>query len=69
MLQRDRIRGRWPLTEEEIRSFCHYLSTVGEEVWAERLPAVIHDGKLVALLDLARIRIHHEAGLVDRLEV
>jgi putative PIN family toxin of toxin-antitoxin system len=53
VLRRDRIRARWPLTDEEIHLYCHYLSTVGEEVSPQPLTAVIQDTKDQAIIETA----------------
>jgi predicted nucleic acid-binding protein len=42
VLCRDRIRARFPLTGEELRSYCEYLATVGEEVSPKALHPVIN---------------------------
>src|ERR1041385_5515704 len=54
VLRRDRIRARWPLTDEEIRLYCQYLARVTEEVSDEPLPPVmIDDPKDQAVLQTA----------------
>jgi putative PIN family toxin of toxin-antitoxin system len=53
VLRRDRIRARWPLTDEEVYSYCQYLASVGQEVSPPALPHVIQDPKDQAVLDAA----------------
>ena len=53
VLRRDRIRARWPLTDEEVRSYCHYVASVGEEVFPAPLEPVIQDPKDQAIIETA----------------
>jgi hypothetical protein len=53
VLRRDRIRTRWPLTDEEVYSFCQRLARAGEEVSPPTLPQVIQDPKDQAVVDAA----------------
>ncbi len=53
VLRRDRIQARWPLTDEEVRSYCHYLAQVSVEVSPRALPLVIHDPKDQAVVEAA----------------
>lgn len=53
VLRRDRIRARWPLTDQEIHSYCQYLTQVGEEVSPQALPPVIQDLKDQAIIETA----------------
>jgi uncharacterized protein len=53
VLRRDRIRARWPLSDEDIRLYCHYLSTAGEEVSPQPLSTVIRDPKDQAIIETA----------------
>ncbi|SPF51435.1 conserved hypothetical protein [Candidatus Sulfopaludibacter sp. SbA4] len=53
VLRRDRIRARWPLTDEEVRSYCEFLARIGEEVPAEPLPPIIEDPKDQAIIEAA----------------
>lgn len=50
VLRRDRIRARWPLTDEEIHSYCQYLA---QEVSPQALPPVIQDLKDQAIIETA----------------
>ena len=45
--------ARWPLTDEEVHSYCHYLAGVAEEVSPQSLPPVIQDPKDHAVLETA----------------
>lgn len=45
VLARNRIRRRWPLTDEQVEGFCGYLARVAERIVADPLPAVISDPK------------------------
>jgi putative PIN family toxin of toxin-antitoxin system len=53
VLRRDRIRARWPLTDEEVRSYCQFLSRIGEVVSAQPLPPIIEDPKDQAIIEAA----------------
>jgi putative PIN family toxin of toxin-antitoxin system len=53
VLRRDRIRARFPLTEEDLRSFCDHLAAVGEEVSPKALGPVIDDPKDQAVIEAA----------------
>ena len=53
VLRRDRIRARFPLTGEELRSYCEHLANVGEEVSPKPLGPVITDPKDQAVIDAA----------------
>jgi putative PIN family toxin of toxin-antitoxin system len=60
VLRRPRIQERWPLTHEDVESFCGYLSRVAEEVAACSLPIAINDPKDQAVI---------EAAIIGRAEV
>lgn len=53
VLCRDRIRVRWPLTSEEVRSYCEFLARVGEEVPVQPLPPIIDDPKDQPIIEAA----------------
>ena len=53
VLRRDRIRARWPLTDEEVRLYCQHLARIGEEVPSQPLAAVIQDPKDQAVIEAA----------------
>ncbi|MFN0168070.1 MAG: putative toxin-antitoxin system toxin component, PIN family [Bryobacteraceae bacterium] len=53
VLRRDRIRARWPLTDEEVAAFCRFLSLVGREVSPEPLPHIIEDPKDQVVIETA----------------
>ncbi|MBZ5623519.1 MAG: putative toxin-antitoxin system toxin component, PIN family [Acidobacteriia bacterium] len=53
VLRRDRIRARWPLTDEEVRSYCTLLARIGEVVSAQPLPPIIEDPKDQAIIEAA----------------
>jgi putative PIN family toxin of toxin-antitoxin system len=53
VLRRDRIRAHFPLTDEELRSFCEHLATVGEEVSPKALGPVINDPKDQPVIEAA----------------
>lgn len=53
VLRRDRIQARWPLTDEEVRSYCRYLAQVSVEVSPRALPPVIRDPKDQAVIETA----------------
>ncbi|MCX6631987.1 MAG: putative toxin-antitoxin system toxin component, PIN family [Candidatus Solibacter sp.] len=59
VLRRDRIRARFPLTDDDIRSYCEHLAAVGDEVSPKALGPVIDDPKDQAIIDAA------VAGKVD----
>ncbi len=57
VLRRDRIRTRWPLTDEQVSSYCHLLATAAAEGspldLPLNLPPVIGDPKDQAVLEAA----------------
>jgi len=53
VLSRDRIRARWPLTDEEVRSYCEFPARIGEEVSAQPLPPIIEDPKDQPIIEAA----------------
>lgn len=53
VLRRDRIRARFPLTEDDLRSFCDHLAAVGEEVSPQAVVSVISDPKDQAVIEAA----------------
>lgn len=53
VLRRDRIRARWPLTDEEVRSYCKFLDRIGEVVSAQPLAPIIEDPKDQAIIEAA----------------
>lgn len=53
VLGRPRIQARWPLSSDEIQTYCQYLSTAGEEVKTRQLPPVISDPKDQAVVEAA----------------
>jgi putative PIN family toxin of toxin-antitoxin system len=53
VLRRERIRARWPLTDEEVCLDCEFLARIGEEVPAQPLPPIIEDPKDQAIIEAA----------------
>ena len=53
VLRRDRIRARWPLTDEEVGLYCRFLAAAGEEVSPRPLAAAIQDPKDQAIVETA----------------
>ena len=53
VLHRPRIQEHWPLSDEEIQSYCQYLSKAGHKVPAEPLSSVISDPKDQAVVEAA----------------
>src|SRR6266498_1661825 len=53
VLHRPRIQAHWPISDQEIRTYCRYLSNVGEEVSAQLLSPVISDPKDQAVIEAA----------------
>ena len=53
VLSRPRIRARWPLSDDEIQTYCQYLSAAGQEVKIQPLPPVISDPKDQAVIETA----------------
>jgi putative PIN family toxin of toxin-antitoxin system len=53
VLSRPRIQVRWPLSQDEIQSFCQFLAAVAEEVAIQPLEPVIADPKDQAVIEAA----------------
>ena len=53
VLSRPRIQSRWPLSGNEIESYCQYLSAAGEEVKIRQLPPAISDPKDQPVIEAA----------------
>jgi len=53
VLSRSRIQARWPLSDDEIQSYCQYLARVGEEAPVHALPLAISDPKDQGVVEAA----------------
>jgi putative PIN family toxin of toxin-antitoxin system len=51
--RRPRIQAHWPISSQEIQSFCRYLSRIGEEIPFQPVSPVISDPKDQAVIETA----------------
>jgi putative PIN family toxin of toxin-antitoxin system len=53
VLNRPRMRSRWPLSTKDIQQYCQFLSALAEEVAIRPVPAAIADPKDQPVIEAA----------------